>query len=280
MTQPPYPPPGYRGPGSQGQGNQGHGPQGYGAPQQYGPPAPPWPASARPGVSSQGPQPYWQAPYGQAPYGQAPQGQWPQYVPPPPKSGRRALGVVAAVFAIPVGIAAVVGITAGIRGEPPTAATTADDFNAVCKNGSVSNAADYQKPYKIAMFYESVGISKWTSVSMLGAEGGYSGVGLPPSSINVVACLSRLAATEKKEGTCEYESGRNNDKDHVSRYSVDYDVELREAKTGERIKSLGSVKGPLDHCPIMAMYSGSSLKIYGAPDKDELDAKLKAFANE
>ncbi|MUL66335.1 hypothetical protein BOO86_17820 [Mycobacterium sp. CBMA 234] len=224
------------------------------------------------------PQPYWQAPYGQAPYGQAPQGQWPQYPPPPKKSTGRVLGVVAAVFAIPVVIAAVVGITAGIRGEPPTTATSADNFNAVCNNGSVSNAADYQKPYKIVAFYESVVLmSKWAKVSMLDREATYSGADLPPSSINVVACLSRQTATEKKEGTCEYESG--GDKDRVSRYSVEYDLELREAKTGKRIKSLGSVSGPSTRCPIMATYRSSSLKIYGDPDKDQLDAKLKEFAN-
>lgn len=176
-----------------------------------------------------------------------------------------------------MGIAAVVGITSSIRGEPPTTANTADDFNAACKNGSVSNAADYQKPYKIVAFYESVGsISKWTAVSMAGADGGYSGANSPPSSINVVACLSRLSATEKKEGTCEYES--RGDTDRVTRYSVDYDVEIREAKTGKRIKSLGSVKGLLDHCPIMATYRSSSPKIYGAPDKDQLNAMLKEFA--
>ncbi|TDK90745.1 hypothetical protein [Mycolicibacterium mucogenicum] len=258
MTQPPYPPPGCRGPG-----------------QQYGPPAPQWPAAAQPGAGNQGPQPYWQAAYGQAPYGQVPQGQWPQYPPPPKKSAAgRIIGVVAAVFAIPVVIAAIVGITAGIRGEPPTTATTADDFKAVCKNGSVSNAADYQKPHKVVTFYESV--TGWSAVTMLGAGADYAGANLPPSSINVVACLSRRAGSEKKEGTCDYDSG--GDKDRVSRYSVDYDVELREAKTGERIKSLGSVPGPSTRCPVVALYTASSHKMYGDPDKDQLNAMLKEFA--
>ena len=229
------------------------------------------------------PQPYWQAPYGQAPYsqvpyGQAPQGQWPQYAPPPKKNTGRIIGVVVAVLAIPVVIAAIVGITAGVRGEPPTTATRSDDFDAVCKNGSVSNAADYQKPYKIVAFYESVVLmSKWASASLTSPKDGYAGDGYPPSTINVVACLSQQSGSEKKEGTCEYES--RGDKDRVSRYSVDYDVELREAKTGNRIKSLGSVSGPSTSCPIMATYRSSSLKIYGAPDKDQLDAKLKEFAN-
>lgn len=249
MTQPPYPPPGYQ--GNHGPGNQGHGPQGYGAPQ-----------------------PYWQAPYGQAPYGQMPQGRWPQYPPPPKKSAGRIIGVVAAVFAIPVVIAAIVGITSSIRGEPPTTANTADDFKAVCKNGSVSNAADYQKPYKVVTFYESV--TGWSAVTMLGAGEDYSGANLPPSSINVVACLTRRAGTEKKEGTCDYDSG--GDKDRVSRYSVDYDVELREAKTGKRIKSLGSVRGPSTRCPVVALYTASSHKMYGDPDKDQLNAMLKEFA--
>jgi len=232
---------------------------------------------AQPAAGSQGPQPYWQAPYGQAPYGQAQLGQWPQYAPPPTKSGRRALGVVAAVLAIPVVIAAIVGITSSIRGEPPTTASRSDDFSAVCKNGSVSNAADYQKPYKIVAFYESaVLMSKWASVSLTSPKDGYAGDGYPPSSINVVACLSQRSGSEKKEGTCEYES--RGDKDRVSRYSVDYDVELREAKTGNRIKSLGSVSGPSSRCPIMATYRSSSPKIYGDPDKGQLDAKLKEFA--
>jgi len=257
MTQPPYPPPGYPGPG-----------------QQYGPPAPQWPAAAQPGAGNQGPQPYWQAPYRQAPYGQVPQGQWSQYPPPPKKTTGRIIGVVAAIFAIPVVIAAIVGITAGVRGEPPITANTADDFKAVCKNGSVSNAADYQKPYKVVTFYESV--TGWSAVTLLGAGADYSGANLPPSSINVVACLSRQSATEKKEGTCEYDSG--GDKDRVSRYSVDYEVELREAKTGKRIKSLGSVRGPSTSCPVVALYNGSNHKMYGYPDKDQLDAKLKEFA--
>ncbi|WP_138158552.1 hypothetical protein [Mycolicibacterium mucogenicum] len=180
------------------------------------------------------------------------------------------------MLAMPVVIAAIVGITAGVRGEPPITATSSEDFDAVCKNGSVSNAADYQKPYKIVAFYESVARGTWPRVSILSPEGGYSGYGLPPSSISVVACLSRQSATEKKEGTCEYDSA--GDKDRVSRYSVDYEVELREAKTGKRIKSLGSVRGPSTSCPVVALYNGSNHKMYGYPDKDQLDAKLKEFA--
>ncbi|ORA36272.1 hypothetical protein BST13_12030 [Mycobacterium aquaticum] len=149
------------------------------------------------------------------------------------------------------------------------------DFETVCGNGSVSNAAAYAKPYKIIAFSQGDRPDSWDSVTLT-APVGYRSSADSLSSINAVACLSRKAGTEVKSMTCEFDSGGDTVK--ADYYAVEYDIDLYEAKTGKSITSLGSVKGPATSCPFLATFSKSSPKVYASPDDAAVDAKLAEFA--
>ena len=62
-------------------------------------------------------------------------------------------------------------------------------------------------------------------------------------SANVVACLSHKPGTEVKSLTCNFETDAG---EHVTvdYYSVQCDIELREARTGKHIEQLGAVDVP------------------------------------
>jgi hypothetical protein len=149
-------------------------------------------------------------------------------------------------------------------------ATSASDFDIVCKNGSVSNAGAYTKPYNSVAFNEGKREGSWESTTLEGARGSSD-----LESINVVACLTRVEGSEVKSGTCEFDSG--GEEISVDHYAVEYDIELHEAKTGKSIKNLGTVNGPADSCPFLAFFDSESPRLYGAPDGAALNQKLEEF---
>jgi hypothetical protein len=156
-------------------------------------------------------------------------------------------------------------------------AETADyilDFDVVCGDGSVSNAATYREPYRVVAFNEGPTDDDWHQLTLDHRASYYADTDAM-SSINVVACLSRKPGSEVKSGTCEVETaGKRVEMDH---YAVEYDVELREALTGRSIERLGTVSGPATRCPFIAFFDRDSQRIYGDPDAEELDAKLAEF---
>jgi hypothetical protein len=195
--------------------------------------------------------------------------------------------VVAAVLVIAVVLVlAVVGLRSGgddrevsdeERAANAKTALSAADYNVVCDNGSVRNAAAFEEPYTIVAFRQSTGgiltlEDTWTDVPL---EGAYSAQGKKWSSINVVACLSRKDGTEVKSGTCEFETG--GDTVTADRYAVEYDLELHEAKSGKSIEHLGTVNGPATDCPFMASVDKNDPKIYGRPDTAAVEDKLAEF---
>jgi hypothetical protein len=151
------------------------------------------------------------------------------------------------------------------------------DFEVVCGRGSVSNAADFRKPYRIAAFFEGSRPDSWSQVT-LDRKATYAADENALSSINVVACLSRKSGTEVKSGTCQFEGNGKDDNVDVDHYAVQYEVELREAKTGKTIENLGTVSGPADHCPFLAFFDRNHPKVYGDPDAGALEEKLENFA--
>jgi hypothetical protein len=252
-----------------------------GQPPQWPPPPPGqppyWPPPRSP--PAHGPQ-YWPPQQGQP---------W-RYPPtaPPPKSNRGlVIGLIAAVAVLGVLFGAVFGAKilrsgsgAGVVSESERmanakTATFVADFDVVCGKGSVSNAAEFHKPYRIAAFFEGVRPDDWSQLS-LDSKATYAAHEGALSSINVVACLSRKPGTEVKSGSCQFESG--GDDVDVDRYAVQYEVELREAKTGKTIGNLGAVNGPADHCPFLAFFDRNHPKIFSDPDAAALEAKLGKFA--
>jgi hypothetical protein len=164
------------------------------------------------------------------------------------------------------------------QGERATNAETADyidDFDVVCGDGSVSNAATYGEPYRIVAFHQGPTADNWHQMT-LDDRTPYYADRHALSSINVVACLSHKTGSEVKTGTCEIETaGKKVEMDH---YAVEYDVDLREAQTGQSVENLGTVSGPATRCPFIAFFDRDSQKIYGDPDTEELEAKLAKFA--
>lgn len=179
---------------------------------------------------------------------------------------------IVAIALVAVAFVAYAFFSVALGGEATTA-HSARDFSAVCENDSVTNAADYHKPYNIAAFYEGLGI---VETAWLPVEGNKWAQSETFSEINVVACLERKIGSEVKTTTCEDNDDGNTIT--IGYYSVEYDIEFREAKTGKVIKSMGPVSGTAGDCPFLATYDRNSRKMYAEPDSAAVAAKLAEFA--
>ncbi len=144
--------------------------------------------------------------------------------------------------------------------------------------------ATYQKPYKIAVFLrdEPNALSRfssdyWSELT-LDSHADYRVNRDDFQSANVVACLSRKSGTEVKSLTCDMEADPG---EHVAVdfYAVQYNIELREARTGKRIEQLEAVNGPVARCPVLAWVNKRDQKAYAEPDRAVVDARLAEFAH-
>jgi hypothetical protein len=231
----------------------------------------------------------WQPPY--PPSYPPPSYPAPPYPPPAPRKTNRALIVVLSIAGIVLLIpAAIIGffvvreIARDGRGESKKAASLTD-FHAVCDGGSITNAAAPGKPYKIAAFapydepdpMREMSNTHWRELT-LDMRADYRASPNDFQSTNVVACLTRKPGTEAKSRTCDF---KTSDGDHVSvdYYGAQYDVELREARTGKRIEQLGTVNGSAVSCPMFVWVNKRERKAYAEPDVAAVDAKLAEFAD-
>ncbi|MEM6104693.1 hypothetical protein AAHS21_00310 [Mycobacterium sp. 050272] len=243
-------------------------------PQQW--PPPQWPPPQPPHIQQQWPSPYPPPPYPPAPA---------------PRKTNRALVVVLSLAAIVLLVpAAIIGffvvrdIARDGRGESRKAASITD-FDAVCDGGSIRNAAGYGKPYKIAAFapddepnpMRELTNTHWREVT-LDSRADYRANPNDFLSTNVVACLNRKPGTEVKSLTCNLKTDKG---EHVTvdYYAVQYDIELREARTGKQIAQLGTVDGPAASCPFLVWVNKGDPKTYAGPDHAAVDAKLADFAH-
>lgn len=239
-----------------------------GPPPPYGPPpyGPPPPYGQQPPYGPQHPQ--WPPP---SPYGQP--WQWAQAGPPPKKSGTPKLLIAIVVIAVLAVAFMAYGVFSVASEGKVRTAHSASDFSTVCEGDSLSNAADYREPYNIAAFYEGLGI---VDTAWLPVEDNEWARSDDYSAINVVACLERKLGSDVKSTTCEGDDG--GDTVTIDYYSVEYEIEFREAKTGKVIKSGDTVSGTAGDCPFLASYDKNSRKMYATPDADAVAATLRDFA--
>ncbi|MGD1171661.1 hypothetical protein [Mycobacterium seoulense] len=226
--------------------------------------------------------------------------QWPPPYPPPgpyppPAAALRKTNVVlivvltlaAVVVLVPValvGFFVIQDMARDGRGESKKA-TSLSDFDVVCDRGSISNAATYGKPYKISAFapYDEPDPMReltsvhWSEVA-LDSRADYRMSPDDFQSVNVVACLTRKPGTEVRSRTCDFKTDAG---EHVAvdYYAVQYDIELREARTGKHIEQLGAVDGPAASCPFLVWIEKRDPKMYAEPDPAAVNAKLAEFAH-
>lgn len=177
------------------------------------------------------------------------------------------MAAIGIMFVAVVGFGVYVATTDG-----PITAYNANDFDAVCEGDWIKNAADFGEPYHIVAFFYGLGYNRtdWWSVGS-----GSSAASDDFPQINGVACLTRKEATAVKTATCQdLDAGAHIDIDYLS---VDYDVELRAAKTGKVVRNLGVVKGTARTCPAMTSYDRRTKKIYARPDEKAVTALLEKF---
>lgn len=232
----------------------GHPPHGYLPPQGY---------------------PQWHGPMPQPP--RAPYG-------PPPRNRRRLVVVLVTMLVVGVvGFLTLVGYAYSLLDDPATDeerlenavdAQFVTEFSTVCDRGSVSNAGAFEEPYTIVAFRQKDMDDDLYSEVTFDHDSDYDSADRGVATTNVVACLSQKEGTEKRAGTCEYDASSSR-RDDIGHYSVQYEVELREARTGTLIENLGVVDGPADECPGLVYITGS--RIYAGPDQSALEAKLDAF---
>ena len=158
----------------------------------------------------------------------------------------------------------------------PVAAVAADDlydYEDVCKKtATISNAAAYEKPYKVAPSYLNAG-GTWNTAnfsirSPLATE--YD----QPETVNVVACLEAVDSTVKKANTCTYKEVA------VELYTLEYAVTYINPKTGDVIsKSASNVTASSSDCPSFISYKKDDPRFYAVPDRTSLDTVIGAFVN-
>jgi len=162
------------------------------------------------------------------------------------------------------------------------------ELRAACVGGSVENAGALTKPYTYVVYENNNSQSaekedwKWDMYAV-----GASDDSIPldfssaPSELNVVVCLDRDESTAVKSSTCELERSagmKSTDSTVADFYSVKYKVKLYEARSGKKMKELAPINGPATECPPLAYYNTEGdPAVYGDPDIDELNARLKAF---
>jgi hypothetical protein len=220
--------------------------------------------------------------------------QWPPpYPPPAPRKTNVVLIVVlalaASVVLVPVALVGFFLIQDmardGLDGRAGTTqATSLSSFDAVCDGGSISNAAPYGKPYKIVAIapddepnpMNQLANHHWNEVA-LDPHADYRASPDDFQSTNVVACLSVKPGTDGKSLTCNLETDSG---EHVAvdYYAVQYNIELREARTGKHIEQLGAV-GSATSCPILVWVNKREPKVRAEPDHAAVDAKLAEFAH-
>ncbi len=152
------------------------------------------------------------------------------------------------------------------------------EMSAVCENGSITNAGDFAKPYKVIAFSKNSTNRNYTSATLPYGTDYAAKYSDPIESVNVVACLDEKPDTAVKSKTCDFKSGSK--MTTLDYYALKYTVTLREAKSGKLIKTLEDVNAPATTCPMFATYDKNDPKYYARPDSTALDAAIKQFVTE
>lgn len=162
-----------------------------------------------------------------------------------------------------------------LRAANTKTADSLADFSAVCQTGAISNAAAYGAPYRVVALAKSSDKNVWSTVS-LKYDAPYSVKYSEYAVVNAVVCLTEQKGAAVKAKTCEFKS--SGEAKMIDYYATMYDAALYEAKSGKKVKDLGTVSGPAESCPIFVTYDKSDPKIIAKPDSDAVDALVAQFA--
>lgn len=166
-----------------------------------------------------------------------------------------------------------------LREANAVTATSMAKLGTPCQVGSVTNAAAFAKPYKVAAFSKTSIDRSWSNVS-LDSTADYSVKLSDYEQVNVVVCLEEKEDATVKSSVCDFKSG---DKvTSIDYYATKYDATAYEAKSGKKIKELGEVSAPApaSRCPIFTMYDKNDPKLIAKPDSDTLNALVAKFVSE
>ena len=162
-----------------------------------------------------------------------------------------------------------------LRAANTRTANSLSDYSAVCQTGAISNAAAYTKPYRVLALSNTVDGTVWSTVS-LEYDAPYSVKYSEYAAVNAVVCLKEQKGAAVKASTCEFTSG--GEKKSIDYYATVYDATLYEAKSGKKVKDLGTVSAPADSCPSFVSYDKNDPKIIAKPDSAAVDALVAQFA--
>lgn len=151
------------------------------------------------------------------------------------------------------------------------------DLSAVCDDGSITNAAEFKAPYKVAAFSKSSDRDSWSSI-FLKYDAPYTAEYSQYETVNVVACITEKADAAVKSKTCEFKSGSETIK--IDYFATTYEIAVHEAKSGKKIKDLGTVSAPATTCPSFVSYNKNDPKIIAKPDTAAVDAAILKFTQE
>jgi hypothetical protein len=169
----------------------------------------------------------------------------------------------------------------------PITATVPLNFRAVCVGGSIENAAEYAKPYRLAVFENNralaqdhlLSVRDHTKWELLGVSSVNENTpeerGSKYTELTTVLCLDRDDSTAVKATTCDFKfEGKTISIDY---YSVKYKATLYEARTGDKITELEAINGTATTCPAGASFDQDDPKFYADPDLAELNERVAPF---
>lgn len=159
-----------------------------------------------------------------------------------------------------------------------TVAKSLRDFDAVCKKGSISNAADYtsNKTAVIYGLYNSPATPDYWSSTAVGYDKSYYPGTDEYQNVSVVACLAYIDGSPSTSKQCEY-TDKTNKTVAITYTSTKYSLAFYEAKTGKRISEGQDINGPATTCPSIITYDQNTKVAYAQPDTNAIEAAFDTF---
>ncbi len=151
-----------------------------------------------------------------------------------------------------------------------------DDYKAACATGGlISNATAYAgvAPHPIVVF-EKGSDDKFALSLVSFKDKTWSADATKVTSGQLVACIARKVASEKKLKSCPITDSVTKVTANVDFYSSSYTVDVYEAKTGKKVTSFENASISTS-CPTNAAYNKADPKIYAVFDQIALETSLK-----
>ncbi|WP_017601678.1 hypothetical protein [Nocardiopsis lucentensis] len=151
-----------------------------------------------------------------------------------------------------------------------------DDYGTLCGGREIPGAAEYTPgpgPHPIVVFGgERHSDAGRTDLHFYEDEAGEPFRSDDPGQIQLVACTEDIDVGERVGG-CDFDS------ESVPLHRATVEVQVYEARTGEKVGDPVELVGEDDSCPVAVVYQGSLGRLYTVPTKEQYASALAGVVN-